>query len=60
MIRTSTLKKLELKKVLEDVAEYSQSVSAKNMILSTLPEVDSNKVRRLLDETDEAVKLINF
>lgn len=60
MIRTSTLKKLELKKVLEDVAEYSQSVSAKNMILSTLPEVDSNKVKRLLDETDEAVKLINF
>lgn len=59
MINENSLKKLELMRVLEFAAEYAQSLTAKNKLLNTIPETNVEKVNYLLNQTNEACKILN-
>ena len=54
-----TLKKLELYTVLQNVADFATSPSAKNLVLSLQPEGDFALINQLLSETGEAFWLIS-
>lgn len=54
-----TLKKLEFYTVLQNVADFATSPSAKNLVLSLQPEGDFALINQLLSETGEAFWLIS-
>ncbi len=60
MINENSIKKLELRTVLNMAAEFAQSASAKELLLSLEPTQDRERAEYLLAETSEAVKLINY
>ena len=53
-----TLKKLEFYTVLQNVADFATSPSAKNLVLGLQPEGDFALINQLLSETGEAFWLI--
>lgn len=57
MIQRSDILTLELDKVLKMLADACTLTGAKEAALELEPETDLNKVRRLLQETDDAYKL---
>ena len=60
MINENSIKKLELRTVLNIAAEFAQSASAKELLLSLEPTQDRERAEYLLAETSDAVKLINY
>jgi len=55
----NSIRKLELKAVLSLAAEYTQSMQAKNALKNFIPENDIERVRFLLTQTAEAVRLMD-
>lgn len=59
MMEEKTLNKLEFYTVLQNVADFATSKSAKNVVMTLNPVGDFALVNRLLSETSEAFWLIN-
>ncbi|MDD4290913.1 MAG: endonuclease MutS2 [Clostridia bacterium] len=54
------IRKLELDKVLERVAEFAHSMTGKDAVLKTVPTTDFDQVEYLMGLTKEAVKYLDF
>lgn len=57
-MRNKTLKALEYQKILQKVAFFASSASAKEQIMQILPSNDIEKIRNSLDEVEEADKIL--
>ena len=53
------LEKIEYYKILDKISENAVTFTGKNLVLNLEPYSDESKVKKNLDETTEAVKLIN-
>lgn len=60
MINSKTLKKLQYADILQQVAQFSISSSAKQKVLSLLPAESYDEAARLLAETNQAYNLFQY